>query len=128
MPNQDLNRLLQYLRNNPLVYPKHCDNCGHEHKQNDLNLESANNGQIMLRLHCEACGLVQLIRLNPGGGLSIQRFEINNSDITGAEFKKFAGKPTVNHEEVLDVYADMLNVADVNDFLQLVEARKESIN
>ena len=122
MPTPDLNRLLQYLRNNPLIYQKHCDNCGHEHKQNDLSLESVNNGQIMARLHCETCGLVQVIRLSPGGSMTIQRFEINNSDITGAEFKKFAGKPSVDHEEALDVYADMLQVDDVNDFLQLVEA------
>lgn len=123
MPNLDLNRLLQYLRNNPLIAPKHCDNCGREHNTNDLRLESAQNGLLTMRLQCKHCGLMQVLRLNSGGGLSIQRFETNNSDISGAEFDKFAGKPVVNREEALDVYEGMLDVENVEDFLELVEQK-----
>jgi len=126
MPNLDLNKLLQILRNNPLIAPKHCENCGFEHTSNDLRLESAQNGMLTMRLQCNHCGLVQMLKLNSGGGLSIQRFETNNSDITGAEFSKFAGKPAVHIEEALDVYEAMLDVENIEDFLQLVRPKRLS--
>lgn len=120
MQNLDLGKFLQYLRSNPIIAPKHCEHCGREHNQNDLKLESAQAGNITLRLHCSHCGLTQVLKLNQAGGLTIQRFENNNSDVSGQEFHKFAGKPSVRREEALDVYEGMLDVEHVEDFIELV--------
>jgi hypothetical protein len=120
LPN-DVQRLLQYLRQNPLLSPKFCDNCGNQHVSNDLQFMSFQNSQLVFQLSCQHCGLVQMLRLAPGGPLSIQRLEANNSDVQGGELQKFAGKPSVDQEEALEVYEDMLDVQNVDDFLALIE-------
>lgn len=125
MPNE-INRILQQLKHHPLLSPKYCDSCGSEHKEADLSLVSSQGGNFVFQLACQSCGLMQILKLNPGGPMAIQRFESNNSDIHGKEFQKFAGKPSLAKEEVLDVYQDMKQVENLEDFLQMVAKREDT--
>lgn len=117
----NLDKLINYLKMHPMLSPKYCSNCGHNHGSNDLSVVSMKQGEIIFQLSCQSCGLVQVIRLSPNGPMTIQRFESNNSDIVGPEFAKFAGKPSVNKDEALDVYSSLKEVKSLEDFLQLVE-------
>lgn len=120
----DLDKLINYLKMHPMLTPKHCSNCGHSHSNEDLSMVTMKQGEIVFQLSCTSCGLVQVIRLSPNGPMTVQRFESNNSDIEGPEFAKFAGKPSVNKDEALEVYSKLKDVQSIDDFLQLVEAKK----
>lgn len=99
--------------------PKHCENCGHRHSESDFSFVGQKDGVLAFQISCSRCGSLQLIRMQPGvPGISLQKM-MNNTDVRGAEFSKFAGKPQIAKEEVLDVYMDMQNVQTIEDFLQL---------
>lgn len=120
MPQIDAKSILEQIKKHPLLTPKHCDNCGHPHQDEDISLVNASQAGVVFQSSCSACGLVQIFKMSPGGPLSIQRFETNNSDVSGPELQKFAGKPTVAKEEALDVYEDMQDVENIDDFLELL--------
>jgi uncharacterized Zn finger protein len=124
--NFDLEKLIDYLKLNPMLSPKHCSNCGHAHSKDDLHVMGMQKGELTFQLACTNCGLVQVVRMTPGGPMTIQRLESNNSDISAKEFAKFAGKPTVAKEEALQVYADMQNVNNLEDLLTLMNETVET--
>lgn len=121
MPQLELDHILKQLKKHPLIAPKHCDNCGSAHVSEDFSLVSSDRRNVIFQSSCKQCSLVQVLRLSPGGPMSIQRFESNNSDVTGKEFQKFAGKPAVVKEEALEVYQQMRQVNGLSDFLGLLE-------
>ncbi len=112
------NIIMQQLRS---FVPKHCDNCGHRHNDQDFSFVGQKDGVYMFQISCNRCGSLQLIRMQPGNpGISLQKM-MNNTDVRGSEFAKFAGKPQVNKEEALEVYMDMQGVETLDDFLQKLE-------
>jgi len=127
MPTNNPEALMQQLRS---FIPKYCDNCGHKHSPSDFSYVGQRDGIFAFQISCKRCGALQLIRLQPGmPGISLQKI-MNNTDVRGAEFSKFAGKPQVDKEEALDVYLDMQEVNTLDDFLNLLdqEATEEELN
>jgi hypothetical protein len=119
MPNQ-LKTLLEQLKQLPIVSPKYCDNCGHQHQEIDYNFVGYQEGMFIFQVGCRNCGVSYMLRISPSGaGLAAQRLELLNVDIQPQELSKFAGKPKVNKEEAVEVFLDMENVTTLEDFLSL---------
>jgi hypothetical protein len=100
--------------------PRHCENCGLKHLENDFSYVGQRDGSYLFQISCNRCGSLQLLRMQPGvPGVSLQKM-LNNTDVKGSEFAKFAGKPVIGKEEALEVYIDMEGVETLDDFLQLL--------
>lgn len=109
---------MQQLRS---FIPKHCDNCGERHAEADFSFVGQKEGAYVFQISCQRCGSVHLIRMQPGiPGIAMQKI-MNNTDVRGPEFAKFAGKPQIDQDEALDVYMDMEGVSTIDDFLKLLE-------
>jgi hypothetical protein len=110
--------IMQQLRS---FVPRHCENCGHIHNETDFSFVGQKDSNFVFQISCKRCGSLQLLRLQPGvPGVSLQKL-MNNTDVRGSEFSKFAGKPEVAKEEALEVYIDMQQVETIDDFLQLLQ-------
>lgn len=117
-----IQQFLQQIRNLPAFSPKYCDNCGHKHGQEDFKFVDQQDTNIVFQISCQSCGLIYVLRVNPSvPGIMAQRVEIPNADISTQELSKFAGKPKVNKDEVLDVYEDMREVNTLGEFLELLQ-------
>lgn len=86
--------------------------------KNDFSFVGQQDGIFAFQISCKQCGVIQLLRIQPGiPGISIQKI-INNTDVKGGvEFSKFAGKPQVQKEEALDVYMELEAIDTLEDFL-----------
>lgn len=112
-------QLIQHLRN---LAPRYCDHCGTKHSEQDFSFVGEKGGQLTFQIACSECGAMDLLQVVPGspGMLNIKRMHTLNTDVKGAEFAKFAGKPQVRTEEALDFYLEMDKVEGLEDFLELL--------
>lgn len=114
--------IIAQLKHSPIISPKYCDNCGNKHGQEDLQFVGQQEGNFAFHMNCAHCGIVHILKVNPAmHGISIQRLEMPNTDISPAEYQKFAGKPQIAKEEALEVYMDMQGVSSLDQFLKLFE-------
>lgn len=124
----DVNQLLEQLKKLPFISPRFCDSCGFKHMEDDFRFIGNQDGNFMFQIVCKSCRSSYLLKINPSAsGLAAQRMELN-ADLSPEEFKKFAGKPQIEKDEALEVYTDMREVNNIDDFLKLLSKRNSDID
>lgn len=88
------------------VAPKHCDNCGARYSENNFRVVKATSSNTIFHLKCSACKNAYMLNvLNPVDGMiGAQRTPINIDLDMGEEIEKFAGGPSVDKDEAIDVF------------------------
>lgn len=94
------------IRNLLAVAPKHCDNCGSKYSENNFRVVKTSPSNTVFHLKCVICGNAYMLNvINPVNGMiGAQRTPINIDLELGDEIQKFAGKPSVDKDEAIDVY------------------------
>lgn len=94
------------IRNLLAVAPKHCDNCGSKYSENNFKVVKTSPSNTVFHLKCVICGNAYMLNIiNPVNGMiGAQRTPINIDLELGDEIQKFAGKPSVDKDEAIDVY------------------------
>lgn len=96
--------------------------------EDDFRFIGNQDGNFMFQIVCKSCRSSYLLKINPSAsGLAAQRMELN-ADLSPEEFKKFAGKPQIEKDEALEVYTDMREVNNIDDFLKLLSKRNSDID
>lgn len=113
-----LKQVIQQLRS---LAPRYCDVCGTQHLDSDFSFVGNRDGMLTFQISCGHCGSTDVLQMNPGSnGLSMKRYSAMNTDVKGAEFAKFAGKPQIEKEEALDIYTNLKSVETLEEFMKLV--------
>lgn len=114
-----LKQVIQQLRS---LAPRFCDVCGTQHNDQDFSFVGNRDGMLTFQISCGQCGSTDVLQMSPGStGVSMKRYSAMNTDVKGAEFSKFAGKPQIEKEEALDIYTDLKAVETLEQFLKLVK-------
>lgn len=94
------------IRNLLAVAPKHCDNCGSKYDENNFRVVKTSPSNTVFHLKCVICGNAYMLNvISPVNGMiGAQRTPINIDLELGDEIQKFAGKPSVNKDEAIDIY------------------------
>jgi len=94
------------IRNLLAVAPKHCDNCGSKYSENNFKVVKISPSNTVFHLKCVICGNAYMLNvINPVNGMiGAQRTPINIDLELGDEIQKFAGRPSVDKNEAIDVY------------------------
>ncbi len=94
------------IRNLLAVAPKHCDNCGSKYSENNFKVVKTSPSNTVFHLKCVICGNAYMLNvINPVNGMiGAQRTPINIDLELGDEIQKFAGRPSVDKDEAIDVY------------------------
>lgn len=94
------------IRNLLAVAPKHCDNCGSKYHEMNFRVVKSSPSNTVFHLKCNICGNAYMLNvMNPVNGMiGAQRTPINIDLEMGEEIQKFAGKPSVDKDEAIDVY------------------------
>ena len=105
------------LRNLLAVAPKHCDNCGSKYSETNFKIVKSSPSNTVFHLKCSICGNAYMFNvINPVNGMiGAQRTPINIDLEMGEEIQKFAGKPSVDKNEAIDVYNTLPGNLTEND-------------
>lgn len=105
------------LRNLLAVAPKHCDNCGSKYNETNFKIVKSSPSNTVFHLKCSICGNAYMLNvINPVNGMiGAQRTPINIDLELGEEIQKFAGKPSVDKNEAIDVYNSLPGDLTEND-------------
>jgi hypothetical protein len=105
------------LRNLLAVAPKHCDNCGSKYSETNFKIVKSSPSNTVFHLKCSICGNAYMLNvINPVNGMiGAQRTPINIDLEMGEEIQKFAGKPSVDKNEAIDVYNTLPGNLTEND-------------
>ncbi len=88
------------------VAPRFCEKCGSAYVDENFHLVQKNNNQSVFHLKCNHCGNTYILNVvSPGPNiLASQRSSLNIDLSTPEEISKFAGKKSVQPDEVLDLF------------------------
>ncbi|HRN86208.1 MAG TPA: hypothetical protein PK863_02670 [Candidatus Dojkabacteria bacterium] len=110
------------LRNLLAVAPKHCDNCGSKYTETNFKIVKSSPSNTVFHLKCSICGNAYMLNvINPVNGMiGAQRTPINIDLEMGEEIQKFAGKPSVDKNEAIDVYNTLPGNLTENDLNKIL--------
>ncbi|HRO65025.1 MAG TPA: hypothetical protein PKU78_02285 [Candidatus Dojkabacteria bacterium] len=108
------------LRNLLAVAPKHCDNCGSKYTETNFKIVKSSPSNTVFHLKCSICGNAYMLNvINPVNGMiGAQRTPIDLE--MGEEIQKFAGKPSVDKNEAIDVYNTLPGNLTENDLNKIL--------
>ncbi|MCA9380373.1 hypothetical protein KC675_04305 [Candidatus Dojkabacteria bacterium] len=110
------------LRNLLAVAPKHCDNCGSKYTETNFKIVKSSPSNTVFHLKCSICGNAYMLNvINPVNGMiGAQRTPINIDLEMGEEIQKFAGKPSVDKNEAIDVFNTLPGNLTENDLNKIL--------
>ncbi len=110
------------LKNLLAVAPKHCDNCGSKYTETNFKIVKSSPSNTVFHLKCSICGNAYMLNvINPVNGMiGAQRTPINIDLEMGEEIQKFAGKPSVDKNEAIDVYNTLPGNLTENDLNKIL--------
>lgn len=110
------------LKNLLAVAPKHCDNCGSRYNETNFKIVKSSPSNTVFHLKCTICGNAYMLNvINPVNGMiGAQRTPINIDLEMGEEIQKFAGKPSVDKNEAIDVYNTLPGNLTENDLNKIL--------
>ena len=86
------------------IIPKHCENCGNKYSDENLKVVRKTEQALLLHLQCASCGHAYMINVvSPNMNFQgSSRIPINTDISSAGEIEKFAGRPSINPDDVLD--------------------------
>lgn len=110
------------LRNLLAVAPKHCDNCGSKYTETNFKIVKSSPSNTVFHLKCSICGNAYMLNvINPVNGMiGAQRTPINIDLEMGEEIQKFAGKPSVDKNEAIDIFNTLPGNLTENDLNKIL--------